>query len=185
MNTDNKTPQRKNLRLHEYDYTQNNVYFVTMCCHNRKSFFGTVVNGFMDHNEYGHIAYSELLSLPNRFRNIEIDEFQIMPNHIHCIFAVGVTLAVTRSEISDTRDGASPSPTSRVALGTIIGAYKSIVACKCAALSSSKKIRMGKLWQRNYYEHIIRTEKDLNSIREYIIQNPDTWLTDEENIGAQ
>lgn len=98
-----------------------------------------------------------------------------MPNHIHGIIIVGATLVVARGNAVDhnNRAGTSPAPT----LGEIIGSFKSICVYKC----KNNGLKIGKLWQRNYYEHIIRNEDELNKIREYIVQNPVMWDEDNEN----
>ena len=142
-------------------------------------------------NEYGNIAYNEWAKLPERFTNFELDIFQIMPNHMHGIIVlkdvVGATLAVARDDDVVARDntvgdgdigaGASPAPTSAT-ISDIVGAYKSLVANGCLEIYKSKNEMMGKLWQRNYYEHIIRNEQSYQIISDYIINNPAKWAED-------
>lgn len=154
-------------------------------------------------NEYGWIAYNEWIKLSERFSNFELDVFQIMPNHIHGIIvlqSVGATLAVAQNEndretvgatlavaqnetlavAQNDRDnvigaGASPAPTG---VGDIVGAYKSLVSNGCLKMYKSKNETMGKLWQRNYYECIIRNERSYQNISKYIINNPSKWNND-------
>jgi putative transposase len=143
-------------------------------------------------NEFGKIAYDEWIELPQRFHNMELDVFQIMPNHIHAIIIlneisqsdsiVGAGLApaqIYASAKNDDNDiieaGVNPAPT----IGMIIGAYKSLVSNACLQIFKSRNEKMGKLWQRNYYEHIIRNEISLFNITEYIINNPVNWGKDE------
>ena len=158
-------------------------------------------------NEYGNIAYNEWAKLPERFMNFELDVFQIMPNHMHGIIVlkdvVGATLAVARDDDDavarddddavardddavardntvgdgDIGAGASPAPTSAT-ISDIVGAYKSLVANGCLEIYKSKNEMMGKLWQRNYYEHIIRNEQSYQTISDYIINNPAKWAED-------
>ena len=109
---------------------------------------------------YGRIADAVWINLPNKFEMVELDEYVVMPNHIHGIIGIRATVKV--------------APT----LGQIIGAYKSRVVHKCLGLAKIKDKFMGKLWQRNYYEHIIRNEDDLNRIRKYIHNNPSNWTKD-------
>lgn len=189
---------RHSIRLQGYDYSQTGAYFVTICTHGRKCLFGDVADGKMVLNEFGRIAKQYWEEIPERFNNIELDEYIIMPNHIHGIIIVGATLAVAQNNPvaqcrgnprgypryragikPEKRAGASPAPT----IGNIIGAYKSIVANKCLNIFKHNNQCMGKLWQRNYYEHIIRNEMELNKIREYIIYNPLNWETDEDYIS--
>lgn len=161
--------------------------------------FGNIENGKMILNENGAIAYNEWVKLSERFSNLELDVFQIMPNHIHGIIVlnnVGATLAVAPndtiapnnentqnngilsidavSSIDNIRAGASPAPT----LFDMVGAYKSLVANGCLEIYKSRNETMGKLWQRNYYEHIIRDEQSHENISNYIINNPAKWAED-------
>ena len=125
--------------------------------------------------------------LPQRFSSIELIEYVIMPNHIHGIIAiVGVPLVGTLKAVSDSPKRADTRPAPTVGLGDIIGAFKSI-----ATHEYIKGVKQhgwtpfsGKLWQRNYYEHIIRNEKEFSSIREYIRNNPAYWDTDRDNPSA-
>ena len=192
---------RRSIRLKGYDYSQEGAYFITICCHDRKHFFGKIGNGNMKLNSFGKIAHAEWEQLPERFSNIELDEFQIMPNHMHGIIViVGAPLAgapnrdiqsIDTGNAQAKRAPVKGAPTTTVApttttttttVGNIIGAYKSIVANECLALWKSKRPNetMGKLWQRNFFEHIIRDETSLNNIREYIIHNPENWKSDSD-----
>lgn len=138
-------------------------------------------------NEFGRIAYNEWLKLPERFPNLDLDVFQIMPNHMHGIMIlkekpVRATLAVApsgnapKNDLGENDDWA----TARVAqsIGNIIGAYKSIVFNKCLKIYKSQNKTMGKLWQRNYWEILIRNERSYQNISAYIINNPKKWQED-------
>lgn len=161
--------QRHSIRLKNYDYSQSGLYFTTICTQNRLCIFGDIVGArrdapihptHMELNEMGKIVANMWESLP-KHHPVELDAFQIMPNHVHFII-----------QIVDS-GGSRPAPTT---LGTIIGLFKS----EC-----TKQIHIGSpkidVWQRNYYEHIIRTENDLNKIREYINNNPSMWNRDRNN----
>lgn len=150
-------PNRKSIRLQNYDYTQEGLYFVTICTQNRECIFGEIVNEKIKLNYVGKIIESVWQSLSNRFP-VKLDTFQIMPNHIHMIIEL----------TGGSMGGSRPAPT----LGMIIGFLKS---------ESSKRIGHP-IWQRNYYEHIIRNETELNKIREYIQTNPQRWERDRNNI---
>ena len=169
MNQYNSTiHHRRSIRLKGYDYAQAGMYFVTICVQDKICRFGHIANDEMVLNEYGAIAYDEWPKLADRFHNFELDVFQIMPNHMHGII-------VLNTVGSGTGTGASPDPTT---IGDIVGAYKSLVANACLAIYKAKNEMMGKLWQQNYYEHIIRTEEAYQTISEYIVNNPAKWLDD-------
>lgn len=144
----------------------------------------------MQLNEFGQIAFDEWLKLPERFPNFELDVFQIMPNHMH-----GIIVLKNEGDGGGggkERAGASPAPTDaqnsislddigvemNATVGDIVGAYKSLVSNGCLEIYKSKNERMGKLWQRNYYENIIRDEKAYLAISNYIINNPANWKQD-------
>ena len=190
---------RRNIRLKGYDYSQSGLYFITICCHERISRFGEIVNGEMVLNEYGTIAYEQWIKLTERFVNFELDIFQIMPDHIHVIVSlvVGATLAVAHDNKSVTSDNnlitpdnnavaldnnavaldliGQPQGLSLPTIGSIIGAYKSIVSNEVLKIYKSKNQSMGKFWQRNYYEHIIRDYESYVDISNYISDNPRRW----------
>ena len=179
--------KRKSIRLPGYDYSRAGAYFVSICTKEQKCLFGEIVNQEMVLNDAGQMVTNVWHELPQRFSNIELIEYVIMPTHIHGILGiVGVPLVGTRKTMSDSpgRADTRPAPTG---LGDIIGAFKSI--------TTNEYIRgvkqhwwapfPGKLWQRNYYEHVVRNEKELTRIREYIINNPAQWNIDKDNPLTQ
>jgi REP element-mobilizing transposase RayT len=152
-------------------------------------------------NEYGQIAYDEWIKLPERFPHFELDVFQIMPNHMHGIIVlndVGAGLApalLPPAQIDDMiigrPQGPAPTPTANIdethkgrpqgpapTVGDIVGAYKSLVANGCLTIFKKNNEKMGKLWQRDYYEHIIRDDHSYHTISNYIINNPAKWRDD-------
>ena len=183
---------RRSIRLKGYDYSQAGLYFITICCQDRICRFGKIENNEMILNEYGQIAFDEWMKLIERFSNFELDVFQIMPNHVHGIIRVGATLAVAQNDDDIGDDiggnigdniGGNIRATARVVptdigMPGIVGAYKSLVVNGCLKIYKSKNKIMGKLWQRNYYEHIIRNEQSYQRISEYIINNPSKWKED-------
>lgn len=196
-----KIHHRRSIRLKGYDYSQAGAYFITVCCHNRVCRFAKIENNEMILNEFGQIAYDDWVKLPERFPNFELDVFQIMPNHMHGIIIltdVGATLAVVPNTIvpnTVTQNTIAPnyakdgngvvignSNRARVnrapTIGDIVGAYKSLVANDCLEIYKTKNEMMGKLLQRNYYEHIIRNEQSYQNISRYIINNPANWKED-------
>lgn len=210
---------RRSIRLKGYDYSQAGAYFITICCEHRICRFGKIDVGAgftpaqMILNEFGNIAYNEWAKLAERYKNFELDVFQIMPNHMHGIIVLknvvgaGCTPAPNINNNTapmnengqpqsgqpqlglqwqilgdDNRAGVNPAPT----IGDIVGAYKSLVANGCLEIYISNYLAagvnpaptMGKLWQRNYYENIIRNEQSYQNISEYIINNPAKWGDD-------
>ena len=178
-------PHRRSLRLAHYDYSQAGRYFVTVCIEGRRCLLGEIVDEEMRLNDVGKMVEKWWKELENKFPSIEIDAFMTMPNHFHGILVidqcpgtrrnVGAALR-GRPEVGHPRRGA---PT----LGDIMDWFKT--------MSTNGYIRevktqgwppfSGRLWQRNYYEHVIRNEHELNSIREYIELNPTKWAFDREN----
>ncbi len=165
---------RRSTRLNGYDYSAPEAYFITICTKNRKFIFGEIVNGKMILNEYGEIARNEWLRTSQIRPNIIVDEFVVMPNHLHGI------LIITDSSVM-----LQPAPTFEQfgkpisnSIPTIIRLYKSTTVKQINQLRNTSGIP---IWQRNYYEHIIRNETVLNKIREYIFYNPIKWQLDIEN----
>jgi len=224
---------RRSIRLKDYDYSQDGAYFITICTQDRACLFGETADTNMQCNAAGQMATSEWLTLPKRFPIIRLDEFVIMPNHIHGILwinraTVGAGLvpalglapahgnrATTRvAPTTDAHKNATPvgaglvpahglvsahgpvpahplvpahgnRATTRVAptVGDIVGTFKSLttVAYIRGVETSGWPTFRGRLWQRNYYEHIIRNDESLNQIRQYILDNPAQWAMDREN----
>jgi REP element-mobilizing transposase RayT len=171
---------RRSIRLKGYDYSEEGGYFVTICTHNRECLFGEIVEGEMRLNEIGKIVKEEWLRTPIIRENVEFDEFVIMPNHLHCIlFIVNKRRGVwqytpTKESTNISTPFRSPSKT----IGAIVRGFKSATTKR---VNEIHKISGIPLWQRNYYEHIIRNEEDLNNIRTYIDENPTDWYYDKEN----
>jgi REP element-mobilizing transposase RayT len=154
--TQRPTPRhRRSIRLEGYDYASAGAYFVTIVTAQRKALF--------EHPVLSRIAGEQWAKLADRFPTLVQDEFVIMPNHIHFIIWL-------------VADGTNP------ALGSIVGAYKSLVAINWLKwLRLNDPDRPGHLWQHNYYERIIRNGSELNGVREYIRLNPERWQLDADN----
>ena len=167
----NNLPCRKSIRLKNYDYSSNGYYFVTICTQNREKLFGEIVGASLSGrpNNPDKIITKWLLELENKFKGIKIDEYVVMPNHIHFI-------------IKRTGDhtGSTGDHTGSPLLRDIIGWFKTMTTNEyIAGVKSGKFIPFkGRLWQRNYYEHIIRNYDDYISIAEYIQNNPLKWEED-------
>jgi|TARA_B100000315_G_scaffold115526_1_gene106047 REP element-mobilizing transposase RayT len=167
-----KGHKRKSIRLRGYDYSQHGMYFVTVCTSDKKCNLGKIMNDDMKLNKYGHIVEKELLKSNIIRKEICINNYVIMPNHLHII--VSIVGADGRSPLQQyTTFRMKPK-----SLSSFVSGFKSKVTKQINIL---RKTPGTPFWQRNYYEHIIRNEKKLNEIREYIINNPLKWLLDREN----
>jgi DNA-binding Lrp family transcriptional regulator/REP element-mobilizing transposase RayT len=162
---------RKSLRLSHYDYSQNGAYFITLCTHRRECLFGEIQDGVMVPNDYGRIVIEEWYKSEAIRNEIELDEFVLMPNHIHGI------LLIDRRGDRLVAQGRTTGPIQK-SLSSFIAGFKSSVTKEINALRDSPGTPV---WQRNYYEHIIRNEDDLSQTREYIVNNPMQWALDKEN----
>jgi REP element-mobilizing transposase RayT len=158
--------------LGEYNYAQAGAYFVTICTHNRACLFGEIANGAVVMNDFGRIAEEEWLKTPGIRPQIELDEYVIMPNHIHGILVITTDKGVL--QYAPTHTLRSPSQT----IGSVIRGWKSAVTTKIKKFTGNRNMRV---WQRNYYEHVIRNEQDLSDTRQYILTNPARWAMDREN----
>lgn len=171
---------RRSIRLKGYDYSQAGLYFITICCQDRICRFGDVVNGEMVLNKYGQIADDEWMKTTEIRPNVELGEFVVMPNHIHGIIRLSGRGELHSPEIniemhSPDEKGVCKSPprSPSQTIGAIVRGYKSSVTKQCGLLGFDEK-----LWQRNYYEHIIRNEQSYQTISQYIIDNPKKWAND-------
>lgn len=153
-------PNRQSIRLKEFDYTQPGAYFITICTVNRECMFGTIANGIVQLNHAGIKIRDCWLWLEQQYPRIKLDEFVIMPDHLHGIISIQNN-CMGNSRIAHIKS-----------IGRIIGAFKTV---------SSKQINQlrqtpGKMvWQRNYWERIIQTENEFNAVRQYIRNNPEKW----------
>lgn len=177
---------RRSIRLKHYDYSQEGAYFITVCTKDKEWLFGNVINGEMQLNDMGNLTLQCWKDIPKHFPNAVPDEFIVMPNHIHgiIIFNVGAkNISPGMPDISHIpRDGNSDRAKNilplqhgtTMTIGSVIRGFKIGVTKWARANGASHDP-----WQRNYYEHIICNEAELEKIREYIINNPVNWETDE------
>ena len=175
---------RKNIRLKDFDYSNDGYYFVSVVSYKRKNIFGEIIDGEMNLNQAGKIVEKTWQNIPMHFTNTSCEIFVVMPNHIHGIIDINNDQIVEARHASPLRsknlksqsvksDGVKPQ-----SLGAIIGSFKSAVTKQ---LHQTKIINQEKIWQRNYYEHIIRDEHDHQQIADYILSNPFNWEYDHEN----
>jgi putative transposase len=218
---------RRSIRLKGYDYSQAGLYFITICVQDRKCLFGEIVDGEMILNDAGKMADNEWVKIPERFTNVQLHEYIVMPNHFHAVMEiVGATLVVAQNthtnpvaqnthtnpvaQNTHTNPVAQNTHTNPVAqnetvdpdnetvdnekgqpqgiaptakpktVGDMVGAFQSIATVEY--IRGVKQLGWqtfnGKLWQRNYYEHIIRDEQSYQRISDYIINNPKNWKDD-------
>lgn len=184
-------PGRRTLRLPQFDYTQFGAYFITICIQNRLFLLGEINAGQMILSEAGEMVRRSWEMLPGRFSSLQLDYYVVMPNHFHGI--VFINDAVKKNRILDVLGDRRIRPVSRPqgtvpdSVGRMVQAFKSIttLAYINGVRNQGWRPFSGKLWQRNYYEHIVRDEKALTKIREYIETNPLRWHLDRENPFAQ
>ena len=194
---------RRSIRLKGFDYSREGLYFVTICVQNRACLFGDVENGVMILNDMGRMVEKWYYELQNKFHDMKCGEMVVMPNHFHCIVEnVGTPVgAIVGADLRVCPDNA---PDEHVLQGEHIGSPLRVcpddlqgehigsplhgVVQWFKTMTTNEYIRgvktlgwqpfNGKLWQRNYHEHIIRNEQSYQTISEYIINNPAKWAVD-------
>lgn len=161
---------RRVLRLRNYDYSSPGFYLVTVCIQKRECLLGEIVANVVRLTGAGQVVAAIWQELPSRFPSLTADSFVIMPNHIHGILHLGQADIFRAQQAAPLRPGPS--------LPAVVRAFKSQSAVSVNRLRQRSAVPV---WQRNYYEHVIRGERDLEKIREYISQNPLRWSFDREN----
>ena len=172
--------RRRSIRLPGYDYSQPGIYFVAIRTARRECLFGKVVGTDMHLNEYGRLVETELLRTSEIRPNVELDAFIVMPNHIHSIF---VFHSVGKHSNTPKVGAHCSAPLQRKpqTLGSLIAGFKSTCTKQINILRCTPG---APVWQRNYYDHIIRNESEWERIRQYIARNPALWDEDEDNPEA-
>jgi putative transposase len=167
----------RSIRLRGYDYAQAGAYFVTICTHGQNCFLGEIVDEGMMLSSYGKIAKTCLEGIPQHFAHAKVDAFVIMPNHLHGIIVLANMTEVAAQHAAPLRNDVPlrPAPGS---LSTIVRSFKSASTKRINELRGMARTLF---WQRNYYEHVIRNDRDMDRIREYIATNPLKWALDREN----
>ena len=202
MNYNPDIHHRRSIRLREYDYSATGAYFVTICTQGRECLLGDIAGGVMYLNDTGRMVETWWQDVSEHFFNVVLDEFVVMPNHFHGIFmiqnvgagfprpilehggpeSVGagfprpiLTPAIQGGETPAIQGGETPPlPT----LGQIVGYFKYQTTKHINLMRNNPGVPV---WQRNYYERIIRNDDELAATREYIVNNPMKWVEDEEN----
>jgi putative transposase len=184
---------RRSIRLGGYDYSQAGMYFVTLCTMNRDFIFGDVSGGAMHSNQFGEIVSKWWYELPNYYAPVELDEFVVMPNHINGVIVITDSSGAGPSpanvgagvsplgcgESSRPNAGSTPSRLSaKRTLGQLVGYFKFQITKEINQLAHTG---YAKVLQRDYYEHIIRSERERDAIADYIRNNPGNWGDDLDN----
>jgi REP-associated tyrosine transposase len=177
---------RRSIRWRGHDYSSPGAYYVTICVEHYRCLLGIVSAGVMHLNDAGQMVSEEWQGVPSRFPTMQVDEFIVMPNHFHGILhIVGAPLvgALDRADLAPKGARAGTRPAT---LGDAIGAFKSLTTngyitgvCEQGWPRFEQRF-----WQRNYYEHVIRDQIELEKIREYIRRNPLMWTCDRYNPEA-
>ena len=178
--------RRQSIRLPSYDYAQAGAYFVTICTYNRDCLLGEIPGSEMSLTRAGEVALGCWNDLPNHYSHVEIDEFVVMPNHVHGIIVLtdqqgktSISESVTGAGRGQVGAGLKPAPTERRhPLPEIVRAFKTFSSRRINERRGSPGVPV---WQRNYYERVIRDERELDAIRQYIVDNPAKWAEDIEN----
>jgi putative transposase len=171
---------RKSNRLKNYDYSQNGMYFVTICTKNREKLFGEVVNGEMMLNYVGKITEQCWLKISIHFPYISLDKFVIMPNHIHGILEI----VNNDSDVGNAHVRSKNNDRTKMSLSKVIQGFKSSVTRKILYPEQERIYAFPTKfsWQKSFHDRIIRNETELNKIREYIHKNPANWEQDRNNV---
>ena len=182
---------RRSIRLKGYDYSQPGIYFVTLCIHRRECLLGEVIEGVMQLSAAGRIVEKEWLRNALVRRNVELDAFVIMPNHLHglIILTDNPKVVPRRNALPEnlnsikgyTQTNRPKGPVSG-SLGAIIGQFKSLSGKRINRIRKSPGVSV---WQRDFHDHIIRHEVALENIRQYIVKNPQRWANDPTNPQDQ
>ena len=201
MSFDPQKHNRRSIRLNGYDYTTPGAYFITVCTFQRESLFGEVVDGAVKLNDLGKIVNHAWHDLPNHYSHVIMDQFCIMPNHIHGIIILNDHIRNTGGSetrpyknsrtdknthpdnytqpYNNTRSfNSHPHPDKHHGLPEIVRAFKSFSSRRINELLESPGVPT---WQRNYYDHIIRDEHELRAVQDYVLSNPLNWESDPDN----
>ena len=162
------------MRLRGYDYGQVGAYFVTLCTHDREALFGEIVGHEMQLNEAGEAAQRCWREIPVHFPHVTLDEHVVMPNHVHGVVVFDDSTPGAK-DFSPLPAGPRPRGTART-LGSVVRGFKVGVTRWMRQHTERREV-----WQRGFYEHIIRDDAALDRIRRYIVENPGRWAEDPEN----
>jgi REP element-mobilizing transposase RayT len=179
MKFDPEKHHRQSIRLRDYNYSQPGYYFLTICTYKKQCWFGEIKNDQMYINQIGKIVANEWLNTPKIRPNFQLDEWVIMPNHLHGIVIINERISGLVDE-KITLWGARNAPLRQEpnSISSFVAGFKSAATKRINLLRDNRDIP---IWQRNYYESIIRDEQSLITIQEYIKNNPCQWQKDSDN----
>lgn len=183
MKYNSRIHHRRSIRLPHYNYAQPGLYFITICAYQRQCLFGRVINSQIELSSYGEIVAEEWTRSSELRQEIQLDAWVVMPNHFHGL----VEIVSTDSQIlrADSRDAQNVGANSRSPLrkrmksksiSSLVSGFKSAATYRVNCLRQTPG---NPVWQRNYYEHIVRNEADRDRLRDYIFHNPHTWTQDQ------
>ncbi len=186
MRFDPDVHHRRSIRLRDYDYSTAGAYFVTICTFERECLLGDVVNGEMRLNGMGQIVQDEWLRTAEMRNNIVLDEFIVMPNHFHGIIHIRDTVGAhcmrpdhnERTDVNRAHVGAPLRRRKSGSIGSIVAGFKSAVTKRINQLRDNLN---APVWQRNYYERVIRDDHELQTVQQYVVDNPVKWQEDENH----
>ncbi|MBT0663311.1 transposase [Geobacter pelophilus] len=164
---------RRSIRLKNYDYSQSGAYFVTICAWQRECLFGEIVDGKMLLNDFGRVVVDSWNWLASQYDYVALEGSVVMPNHLHGIIVINNVGAVREPLLHAEKTKS---------LGRLIGAFKTVSTKQINIIRNNPGCTV---WQRNYYERVIRNEDELTRAQEYIINNPLKWEFDKENPACQ
>jgi len=168
--------RRKSNRLKNFDYSSSGYYYVTICTKNRQKYFGNIFNNNIYLNKYGIIARHCWSEISKHFPDVLLDEFTVMPNHIHGIIVIRNSNQPVGNAYMRSLQTNHWQYRTKMLLSIIVHEFKS------AASRSIRKYNSSFQWQKSFYDHIIRNEYSLFRIRKYIKNNPRNWEDDRNNI---
>lgn len=173
---------RQTIRLRGFDYSQPGAYFLTFCTSERAYLFGGIRGKEMRLNDLGRVALECWNEIPVHFPFVDLDEFVIMPNHMHGILWIRDHNTSGRGTIYCTPTNCAPTPEGfgkpvHGSIPTIVRTFKAAVT----RFARQRTLYLGSVWQRNYYERIIHGDSELNTVRRYIVDNPLKWDEDVRN----
>ena len=173
-------PIRKSVRLRNYDYRQSGAYYLTICANRKSCVFGEIRRGKMILNDLGMLTHRLWRQIAVKRPNVELDAFVVMPNHLHGIIMIVDDKSTEGSGERKERQCRRSETLVSGSLGAIVGQFKRAVSISSNTLDQAPE---QPIWQRNYYEHVIRSERSLTEIREYILENPARWSEDDLYVG--
>lgn len=177
---------RRSIRLGGYDYSSPGAYFIILCTYQRQCLFGVIINDQMQLNDLGQIVADEWTKTLQIRPDFKLDEWIIMPNHLHGIVLISTSKQPNNKTTVVGAHSCAPLPNNPVSKGIAYRRPRSlssfVAGFKSATTKHINRMRDASgtpVWQRNYYEHIIRNEASLQLIRQYIQTNPLSWCDDQ------